>query len=184
MIASSLTTLKAQIEPFIGQIAFVAFNYAPIGWAECNGQLLPIQQNTALFSLLGTTYGGNGVTTFALPDMRGRIPMHAGQGTGLSPRTQGEITGAETHTLTITETPAHTHTLRASTAEGNTNLPTNAYPANTKTLDKEYSTATPDTAMNPQAVSIVGGNQPHNNMQPSLALKCIIALQGIYPSRP
>ena len=100
-LASSAITVKAQAEPFIGQIAFVAFNFAPVGWAECNGQLLPINQNQALFSLLGTMYGGNGQTTFALPDMRGRVLVHAGTGTGLSPKAQGQMGGAETHTLII-----------------------------------------------------------------------------------
>lgn len=185
LVASSLTTLKAQAsEPFLGQIAFVAFNFAPDGWAECNGQLLSISQNTALFSLLGTTYGGNGQTTFALPDMRGRVLMHAGQGPQLSPRQQGERGGTEVHTLNINEMPMHTHQLRGSTAEGDTHLPTNAGSANTKALDKEYTTATPNVNMNAQAIGISGGSQPHNNMQPYLAMKCIIATQGIYPSRP
>ncbi len=184
LLASSLSTMKAQSEPFLGQIAFVAFNFAPQGWAECNGQILSISQNTALFSLLGTTYGGNGITTFALPDMRGRVPMHAGQGLGLSPRSQGEMGGAEHHTLTIPEMPVHTHQLRASSTEGDTHLPTDAVPANTKTLDKEYSTAAPNVTMNLQAAGITGGSQAHNNMQPFVAMKCIIALQGIYPQRP
>lgn len=184
LVVSSLSTLKAQAEPFLGQIAFVAFNFAPQGWAECNGQLLSISQNSALFALLGTTYGGNGVTTFALPDMRGRTLVHAGQGPGLSPRPQGEMGGAERHTLIVPEMPAHTHQLRASSSEGDTHLPTDAVPANTKVLDKEYSTAAPNVSMNMQAAGIAGGSQPHNNMQPFVALKCIIALQGIFPQRP
>lgn len=184
LVFSSLSTLKAQAEPFLGQIAFVAFNFAPQGWAECNGQLLSISQNSALFALLGTTYGGNGVTTFALPDMRGRTLVHAGQGPGLSPRPQGEMGGAERHTLIVPEMPAHTHQLRASSSEGDTHLPTDAVPANTKVLDKEYSTAAPNVSMNMQAAGIAGGSQPHNNMQPFVALKCIIALQGIFPQRP
>ena len=185
LLASSAITVKAQAEPFIGQIAFVAFNFAPVGWAECNGQLLPINQNQALFSLLGTMYGGNGQTTFALPDMRGRVLVHAGTGTGLSPKTQGQIGGAETHTLITNEMPVHRHGVKATSDEGNANLPTGAVPANTKALDKEYSTGTNlDVTMNQQMVGVAGGSQPHNNMQPYLALKCIIATQGIYPSRP
>ena len=185
LLASSAITVKAQAEPFIGQIAFVAFNFAPVGWAECNGQLLPINQNQALFSLLGTMYGGNGQTTFALPDMRGRVIVHAGTGNGLSPKTQGQIGGAETHTLITTEMPTHSHIVRATSDEGNANLPTGAVPANTKALDKEYSTGTNlDVTMNQQMVGVAGGSQPHNNMQPYLSLKCIIATQGIYPSRP
>ena len=185
LLVSSAINIKAQAEPFIGQIAFVAFNFAPVGWAECNGQLLPINQNQALFSLLGTMYGGNGQTTFALPDMRGRVLVHAGTGTGLSPKAQGQMGGAETHTLITNEMPVHSHVVKATSDEGNANLATGAVPANTKALDKEYSTGTNlDVTMNQQMVGVAGGSQPHNNMQPYLALKCIIATQGIYPSRP
>lgn len=180
----SVSNLKAQAEPYLGQIAFVAFNFAPKGWADCDGQLLSIAQNTALFSLLGTTYGGNGQTTFALPDMRGRVLIDDGQGPGLSIYSSGQKGGAETHTLTLSEMPVHNHMINAVTAEGNQNIPTAALPANTKVLDKEYSDATPDTQMASNMLSQAGGSQPHNNMQPFLTLKCIIALQGIYPSRP
>ncbi|WP_234110375.1 MULTISPECIES: phage tail protein [Chryseobacterium] len=182
---SSPVSMKAQAsEPFIGQIAFVAFNFAPVGWAECNGQILSIAQNTALFSLLGTTYGGNGTTTFALPDMRGRILVHNGQGPGLSNYVQGQVGGVESVTLTPSEMPAHTHTINAVTSEGNQNVPTNALPANTKLLDKEYSDAATNTTMKATMVNPAGGNLPHTNIQPYLTLKCIIALQGIFPSHP
>ncbi|MGZ5273038.1 MAG: phage tail protein [Kaistella sp.] len=180
----SVSNLKAQAEPYLGQIAFVAFTFAPKGWADCDGQIMSIAQNTALFSLLGTTYGGNGQTTFALPDMRGRVLIDDGQGPGLSPYSSGQNGGAETHTLTINEMPMHNHAVNAVTAEGNQNIPTAALPANTKVLDKEYSDASPDTQMAATMINPAGGSQPHNNMQPYLTLKCIIALQGIYPSRP
>lgn len=180
----SVSNLKAQAEPYLGQIAFVAFTFAPKGWADCDGQIMSIAQNTALFSLLGTTYGGNGQTTFALPDMRGRVLIDDGQGPGLSVYSSGQMGGEENHTLTSSEMPAHTHTVNAVTAEGNQNIPTTSLPANTKALDKEYSDASPDTQMALNMISPAGGSQPHNNMQPSLTLKCIIALQGIYPSRP
>ena len=141
-------TMNAQgTDPFLGQIAFVGFNFAPNGWAECNGQLLPISQNTALFALLGTQYGGNGTTNFALPDMRGRVVVHSGQGPLLSNYNQGETGGAESVTLTASQMPSHSHTVNAVTAEGNDASPTGNLPANTKTLDKEYSTAVANTTM-------------------------------------
>lgn len=184
-LSMATTTTKGQgTEPFLGQIAFVGFNYAPNGWAECNGQLLSIAQNSALFSLLGTQYGGNGQTTFALPDMRGRMVIHAGQGPGLSGYSQGETGGQENVTLTIPQIPAHIHGILAVTDDGNQSSPTNNLPANTKALDKEYSSLTGNTAMKSSMVSPTGGNQPHENRSPFLTMKCIIALQGIYPSRP
>jgi microcystin-dependent protein len=164
-------------EPFYGEIVMFAGNFAPRGWAFCNGQLLSIAQNTALFSILGTTYGGNGVTTFALPDLRGRAPMHFGQGPGLSNRNLGEQDGTETVALTQQQMPSHTHTLNGSTGAVNTTRPTGAVPAK----GGSYSTASPDTQMTPPA--LVGGSQPHDNMQPSLAVSFIIALEGIFPSR-
>ncbi|ACU06859.1 microcystin dependent protein [Flavobacteriaceae bacterium 3519-10] len=159
----SVTNLKAQAEPYLGQIAFVAFTFAPKGWAECNGQLLPISQNTALFSLLGTTYGGNGQTTFALPDMRGRVLIHNGQGNGLSNYELGQTGGTENHTLTIAEMPQHIHNVNAVSAEGNQNVPTGNLPANTKALDKEYADSTANTTMNLGMISPAGGSQPHEN---------------------
>ncbi|WP_434980092.1 phage tail protein [Daejeonia sp. YH14] len=177
-------------EYYLGEIRYVAFNFAPVNWHECDGSLMSISQNQALFSLLGTTYGGNGVTTFALPDIRGRVLVGAGTGPNLSSYVQGEEGGQESHILLLNEIPAHIHsavvTIPASTKEGNANIPTNAVPANTKLLDKEYSTETPDTTMMSVQVqtATAGGSQPHDIRQPYIAMKCIIAVQGIYPSHP
>ena len=173
---------KAQ-DSIIGEIRMFAGNFAPTGWAFCQGQLLPIAQNQALFSLLGTTYGGNGTTTFALPDLRGRVPVGFGQGPGLSNRVIGEQFGSELVTLNINQMPSHNHTVNAVTTEGNQNLPTNSLPANTKALDKEYSDANANTTMKATMVNPTGGNQPFGVSQPSLGVNFIIALQGIYPSR-
>ena len=178
----SMGKTKAQ-DFIIGEIRMFAGNFAPKGWAFCQGQLLPIAQNTALFSLLGTTYGGNGTTTFALPDLRGRVPVGFGQGPGLSNRVIGEQFGSELVTLNINQMPSHNHTVNAVTTEGNQNLPTNSLPANTKALDKEYSDANANTTMKATMVNPTGGNQPFGVTQPSLGVNFIIALQGIYPSR-
>lgn len=175
---------SAQSEPFIGQIAVVAFNYAPQGWAKCEGQLMSIQQNQALFALLGTTYGGDGMTTFRLPDLRGRVPMGDGTGSGLTPRVLGEMSGSETNTLTIAQMPMHSHSVNASTVDGDQNLPTGNIPANTKGLDKEYTASAANTTMSPSMIGVSGGSQPVNNMQPYTTLTYIIATQGIWPSRP
>ena len=172
-----------QVETFLGEIRMFAGNFAPTGWAFCQGQLLPIAQNQALFSLLGTTYGGDGRTTFALPDLRGRVPVGFGQGPGLSNRVIGEQFGSELVTLNINQMPSHNHTVNAVTTEGNQNLPTNSLPANTKTLDKEYSNANANTTMKATMVNPTGGSQPFGVSQPSLGVNFIIALQGIYPSR-
>lgn len=164
--------------PFIGEINWVAFNYAPRNWAFCNGQLLPINQNTALFSLLGTTYGGNGVTTFALPDLRGRAPIHEGPGFVL-----GQSAGEENHTLTISELPAHTHLVNVDPHEATLATPgPTTYLAKTSTGTSAYGT-TATTTLAPAAVSSVGGSQPHSNVKPFITLNCIIALQGIFPSQ-
>ena len=173
---------KAQ-EPIIGEIRMFAGNFDPKGWAFCQGQLLPIAQNQALFSLLGTTYGGDGITSFALPDLRGRVPVGFGQGPGLSNRVIGDQFGSELVTLNINQMPSHNHTVNAVTTEGNLNLPTNSLPANTKALDKEYSDANANTTMKATMVNPTGGNQPFGVTQPSLGVNFIIALQGIYPSR-
>ncbi|AWG21283.1 phage tail protein [Flavobacterium faecale] len=161
-----------------------AGNFAPRGWAFCDGQLLAISQNTALFSIIGTTYGGDGRTTFALPDLRGRVPMHPGNGPGLSGRSLGQSGGTETNTLNISQMPSHSHTVNAVSTDGNTNDPTNALPANTKVLDKEYSTAATDAViMKSTMISPAGGNSSINNIQPYRTVNFIIALQGIFPSR-
>ena len=172
-----------QVETFLGEIRMFAGNFAPTGWAFCQGQLLPIAQNQALFSLLGTTYGGDGRTSFALPDLRGRVPVGFGQGPGLSNRVIGEKFGSELVTLNINQMPSHNHTVNAVTTEGNQNLPTNSLPANTKALDKEYSDANANTTMKATMVNPTGGSQPFGVSQPSLGVNFIIALQGIYPSR-
>ena len=171
------------VETFLGEIRMFAGNFAPTGWAFCQGQLLPIAQNTALFSLLGTTYGGDGRTSFALPDLRGRVPVGFGQGPGLSNRVIGDQFGSELVTLNINQMPSHNHTVNAVTTEGNQNLPTNSLPANTKALDKEYSDANANTTMKATMVNPTGGSQPFGVSQPSLGVNFIIALQGIYPSR-
>lgn len=177
------TTAKAQAsDPYIGQIMFGAFQNAPNGWAECNGQILPIAQNQALFALLGTTYGGNGQTNFALPDMRGRSIVHPGTGPGLSPIVSGQTGGTETVTLTQSQMPLHSHTVNAVSTEGNQNTPTNTLPADTKALDKEYSDANANTVMKSTMINPAGGNQPHENRPPYIGIKCYIALQGVWPS--
>ncbi|KPE49569.1 phage tail protein [Chryseobacterium indologenes] len=170
------------MEPYLGQIIFVPYNRVPNGWAECNGQLLPISQNAALFSLLGTTFGGNGVTNFALPDMRGRSMIGQGQGPGLSNYVVGENGGTESVTLLSSQMPAHSHTINAVTSEGNENSPAGNLPADTKLLDKEYSSANANTTMKASMVNPAGGSQPHENRSPFLAIRCLIALQGVYPS--
>lgn len=171
------------MEPFIGQIMQFGGNFAPKGWAFCNGQLLPIATNTALFSILGTTYGGDGKVTFGLPDLRGRVAIHAGTGPGLTPRQIGQNSGSETVTLSINQMPAHTHYVSPhySNNPGQIN-PANNYPANLGAPNAVYG-ATADGTMGAAVVSNAGGSQPHDNMQPWLCVNFIIALQGIYPSR-
>ncbi|MGH8558230.1 MAG: phage tail protein [Methylococcales bacterium] len=161
-------------------------NFAPRGWALCNGQIMSIAQNTALFSLLGTTYGGDGQTTFALPDLRGRVPINPGQGPGLSNYILGEASGTESVTLTVSEMPAHNHLLAANSALGSLPSPIGNFPAGVDDGSggafNGYS-ATANGTMAPTAASVVGGNQPHPNMQPFLCVNFIIALEGIFPSR-
>jgi len=173
-------------DPFVAEIRMFAGNFAPTGWALCNGQLLPISQNTALFSLLGTTYGGNGQTTFALPNLQGSVPVGFGQGPGLSLRDLGEIGGEPTVTLLSTEMPVHSHTAQASTS-GGTDSPANATWGESKLgktpLNVYAASGANNVAMSPQALAVAGGGLPHNNMPPYLCLTFIIALQGIYPSR-
>ena len=173
-------------DPFVAEVRMFPFNFAPKGWAFCDGQILPISQNTALFSLLGTTYGGDGKSIFALPDMQGNAPMHPGQGPGLSLHDLGETGGSETVSLLQSEIPSHSHALMASAT--NSSKPT---PAN-NSLTKIAANATPYvapagaplTAFADQALAPAGGDQPHNNMQPYLTLSFCIALQGIFPARP
>ncbi len=167
-------------DQYVAEIRIFGGNFAPTGWALCNGQLLPISQNTALFSLLGTMYGGDGKTTFALPDLTDRAPMHWGQGPGLSDRSQGEETGTPTVTLLASEIPVHTHQLQASGDDANSLSPAGA----TGGLSPfEFYRTDVDTFMNPVALALTGSSVPHNNRQPLLGLTFIIALQGIYPPR-
>jgi microcystin-dependent protein len=185
------------MEGYIAALWMFAGNFAPRGWAFCMGQILSIAQNTALFSLLGTTYGGNGQTTFALPDLRGRVPVGAGQGPGLPNISLGEVSGEPTHTLIITEMPAHNHTIgtitipAVSASSGNTNTPG---PGNNlaKLVDSRnnalnvYSSSAPDTTLGSggtATIGIAGGSQPHNNMQPYLGMNYVICMEGIFPSR-
>jgi microcystin-dependent protein len=171
-------------DPMIGEIRMFAGNFAPRNWALCEGQLLPIAQYQALFSILGTTYGGDGRTTFALPDMRGRVPIGSGNGPGLTPVSLGQKAGTETNTLTVSQLPSHNHTINALTSDGNQSSPENNLPAGTKLLDPEYSDAPSGyVQMNSAMVNSTGGNQSINNMQPTQSVNFIIALVGIYPSR-
>ena len=173
-------------DKFVAEIRIFPFNFAPVGWAFCNGQLLPISQNTALFSLLGTTYGGDGKSNFALPNMQGNTPMQQGQGPGLSLRDLGEVGGEQSVTLLQTEMPAHSHTAIAATGGGQGSPGGNAWASGLKTGPSLYSPPganSKDVAMNPLALNIAGGNLPHNNMMPFLTLNFCIALQGIFPPR-
>ena len=218
ILMAGLSTPAAGQEAFLGEIRWVGFNFAPRGWAECNGQLMAISQNTALFSLLGTTYGGNGQTTFALPDLRGRVMVHTGMGPGLSNRDLGEVGGAEAHTLSVTELPAHDHAmgthahdipelsfgLRASsaaatsvTAAGNVLATANVIGNGNPKVTQIYNAGPADVSLGTGGTTAAsatgpatgmtgsaGGGQPHSTMQPFLGLKCIIAIEGIYPTRP
>lgn len=192
--AMGATTGASAQECFIGEVRMFAGNFAPRSWAFADGQLMAISQNTALFSILGTTYGGDGRTTFALPDLRGRAAVHPGHGPGLTDRRLGEKFGSETNTLTANQLPSHTHTatttstLKATTASGNTNIPTGnvlsddgndrIYAAGPADTNMGQSAVTSETTVNP-----AGGGLPVNNVQPSLGLNHIICLQGIFPSR-
>jgi microcystin-dependent protein len=173
-------------QPFLGQICIFGFTFAPRGWALCNGQILSISQNTALFSLLGTIYGGNGQTTFALPNLQSRVPLHYGTGPGLSTYDIGQLAGTETVTLTVSEIPAHIHAgaVKASTAEsGLDSQPTSKYPAAGVSSGLYASSSDTQMAADSVQTAIAGGSQPHSNLQPYLAVNFCIALQGIFPSR-
>lgn len=170
---------------FVAEIRIFAGNFAPTGWATCDGQLLPISQNTALFSLLGTTYGGNGTTNFALPNLQGSAPMQQGQGPGLTNRLLGETGGEQTVTLLVSEMPAHPHQAQANAGGNNKTSPIgNAWSTlgSTRTPPPLYSDAQ-NGQMNPLSLSLTGGSLPHNNMSPYLCLTFIIALQGVFPPR-
>jgi microcystin-dependent protein len=168
-------------DPFVAEIRMFGFNFAPTGWAQCNGQLLPLSQNTALFSLLGTTYGGDGKSTFALPNLQGNVPLHPGQGQGLSLYDLGQQGGAQFITLLQSEIPIHTHTLSASEETVNETNPTNFFFGAGET---RYAAPANVTQAAFQALSIAGGSLPHNNMMPYLVVNFCIALQGVFPARP
>ncbi|MCS4435327.1 phage tail protein [Aquiflexum gelatinilyticum] len=178
------------MDPFIGQIMETGFNFAPPGWAFCDGSLLPISEYDALFALIGTTYGGDGQTTFALPDLRGRSALHAGQGPGLPSNSVGQTGGAVSTTLTVSNLPPHNHTIQASSAAGTQSNPANAFPANANVIPERGAdpigvnayASNPNTTMNPIMVGNAGGGQPFDNMPPYLAVNYIIALFGIFPS--
>jgi microcystin-dependent protein len=169
-------------EPFLAEVRIVGFNFAPRGWAFCDGQILPINQNQSLYSLLGTTYGGDGRTTFALPDLRGRVPIHVGRSNGGPVHTLGQKSGEETHTLSVSEMPQHTHEARASATDGNTVNTTGSILARTTQGIYEQGAG---NLVETRAGTItnVGGSQAHNNMQPYLAVDFCIALRGLFPSR-
>jgi microcystin-dependent protein len=172
------------MDPFVAEIRIFAGNFPPLGWALCNGQLLPISQNTALFSLLGTTYGGDGKTNFALPNLQGCAPMHPGQGPGLSDHVLGETGGQTTVTLLPSQMPAHAHSPVGSATAGTTGSPANAvWSAAGRGRPPFYAAGAPNVSLSPSAVGAAGGNQPHNNMSPYLGLTFIIALQGVFPPR-
>ena len=175
-------------DPFLAEIRIFTGNFAPKGWALCNGQLMPISQNTALFSLLGTTYGGNGTSNFALPNLQGCAPMHPGQGPGLSLHDLGETAGEQNVTLLQTEMPQHSHVVNCESGAGNSLTPaSNSWSATIGigrgAAPADYAPAGNGVGMSPLATSIAGSGLPHNNMQPFLGLTFIIALQGIFPAR-
>ena len=179
---NGVSTVNAGDQPFIGEVQWFAGNFAPRGWALCDGQLLSISSNQALFSILGTIYGGDGRTTFGLPDVRGRVMIHEGTGPGLSPRSLGSRSGTETETLTANQMPNHTHTLNASGGSATAVVPNGnvlASPGRTRL----YDSGAANVNMSASSITSTGGNQSHNNMQPYNTLNCIIALQGIFPSR-
>lgn len=167
-------------QPYVGEIRLFGGNFAPAGWMFCNGQLLPISENEVLFQLIGTTYGGDGQSTFGLPDLRGRVPIHQGSGPGLSTYTLAQTGGVEQVTLTVNQIPQHSHTPAASNT-GGSDSPAGNFWGNTAT-GKPYSAAPPTGQMNAGAISATGGNQPHDNMIPFLCVSYIISLFGIFPS--
>jgi microcystin-dependent protein len=168
-------------EPFLAEVRMVGFNFAPRGWAFCDGQILPINQNQSLYSLLGTTYGGDGRTSFALPDIRGRVPIHVGQSDGGQNHTLGQKSGEETHTLAANEMPQHSHVAQATNNPSADDNPTNRVLGQAGT--SVYAAHTTSVAMGSSMVANVGGGQAHENMQPYLAVNYCIALQGLFPSR-
>lgn len=170
-------------EPFLAEVRMVGFNFAPRGWAFCDGQILPINQNQSLYSLLGTTYGGDGRTSFALPDLRGRTPIHVGRSNGGQEHSLGQKSGEETHTLSVAEIPQHTHSFNGSSAQGTTDIPAANQVLSRSARDVYRDQATSLTPLVPGSMANTGGGQAHENMQPFLAVNFCIALQGLFPSR-
>jgi microcystin-dependent protein len=171
------------MDPFVAEVRIFPFNFAPKGWAFCDGQLLPLSQNTALFSLLGTTYGGNGKSNFALPNMQGNACMHPGQGPGLSLHDLGETGGSETVSLLESEIPSHSHSLAASQSDGTERQPGGQQFATGVAISMYQTASNPLIQLSPNVLAPAGGDQPHNNMQPYLTLNFCIALQGVFPPR-
>jgi len=169
-------------QPYVGEIRMFAGNFAPAGWMFCEGQLLPISENETLFQLIGTTYGGDGQSTFALPDLRGRIPIHMGQGSGLSSRILAENGGDESVTLTANQIPNHSHPFQGTSSTASAVSPSNAVVASPSNIDLYRPTGTINVAMAANAIGSTGGSQPHDNMQPFLCVSFIISLFGIFPS--
>jgi microcystin-dependent protein len=178
-VAKALAAPMA-VGPYIGEIMVISFGFPPKGWAFCDGQVLPINQNQALFSLLGTTYGGDGRTTFALPDLRGRVPIHQGQGSGLTARARGERSGETSHTLALSEIPSHTHVARGSSLIATSVKPAGGVPARNAAQQPQWG-AGADVLLNVGAIAAAGSGQAHANLQPYLALNYVIALQGTFP---
>jgi len=179
LLISAQPINEVHAEPFVGEISYFAGTFAPRGWAFCDGQLLAISQHNALFSLLGTTYGGDGRTTFALPELRGRIAIHKGSGSGLTPRIQGSRFGTETEVVSVNQLPAHNHALMVSTDSPSSSIATNRAIASTMI----YTTDTPNSALHAVSIGATGGGQSISNRQPAVSARCIIALVGIFPSR-
>lgn len=169
--------------PYVGEIRMFGGNFAPMGWMFCDGSLLAISQYDILYSLIGTTYGGDGQTTFALPDLRGRLPIHQGQGNGLSNRVIGQLGGTESVTLIQSQIPSHNHTPLANSTSGNLDDPANAYWSGSATVSQFVPGDQANTNMNTTAIGTSGQNQPHDNMQPFLAVSFIIAIDGVYPTQ-
>jgi microcystin-dependent protein len=183
--AMASTPASAGVEPFIGELMLTPYNFCPRGFAMANGQIMSIQQNAALFSLLGTSFGGNGVTNFALPNLQGRAPIHNGQGPGLSNYVLGQVGGSESSTLTINQMPAHNHRVQASNQLGTFGGPQDRYLGASQTDgNKIYYEGTPNRQMAASMLTIAGGNQPFSILNPYLAMNWCIALNGLYPSRP
>ena len=171
-------------DPFMGEIRIVGFNFAPRGWAFCNGQLMSLAQNTALFSLFGTTFGGNGTSTFALPNLEGRAPMQFGNGPGLTPRKLGESGGTPAVTLLESQIPSHNHPVHANGNAGDLQIPSPARALARTSPGFAWGTGAADATFAPQAIGVTGESQSHDNMQPFLVMNFVVALQGVFPSRP